>query len=148
MSARKAYISSLGTTGPLIAAALAMLVVVGALVAFDRWPSQAVAEAESVPVAGDGARAGHPAVAPPELERSGRAARLEAAALRRARTDLHAVASRAGRFERSVHPAAPAPAVSQPVISDLPAPTSEAPAAPAPAQPAPAAPAPAASSTP
>src|SRR3954454_15013290 len=38
MKATKAYIASLGTTGVLLAAALLMLGVVSAVVAFDRWP--------------------------------------------------------------------------------------------------------------
>src|SRR4051812_41570597 len=141
MSARKAYISSLGTTGLLIAAALAMLIVVGALGAFDRWPSQAVAEAESVPVAPGSTGATHRyRQTQPLAGSAARAARHRAASYQPSRASLLAAATRAGRFERSTRPAAPAStAVSQPVISDLPAPTSapEAPARPAPAQPAP-----------
>src|SRR4051794_34654286 len=38
MKATKAYIASLGTTGVLLAAALLLLGVVSAVVAFDRWP--------------------------------------------------------------------------------------------------------------
>src|SRR3954452_1795252 len=41
MRARIAYISSLGTTAILVAAALLMLAVVGALVAFRGWPGSA-----------------------------------------------------------------------------------------------------------
>src|SRR3954463_14846281 len=41
MRARVAYISSLGTTAILVAAALLMLAVVGALVAFRGWPGSA-----------------------------------------------------------------------------------------------------------
>jgi hypothetical protein len=41
MRARAAYISSLGTTAILVAAALLMLVVVGAIVAFKGWPGAA-----------------------------------------------------------------------------------------------------------
>jgi hypothetical protein len=41
MRARVAYISSLGTTAILVAAALLMLAVVGALVAFHGWPGSA-----------------------------------------------------------------------------------------------------------
>jgi hypothetical protein len=44
MRARVAYISSLGTTAILVAAALLMLVVVGALVAFRGWPGSANGE--------------------------------------------------------------------------------------------------------
>jgi len=41
VKAGKAYISSLGTTGLLVASSMLLLVVVGALVAFDRWPTGA-----------------------------------------------------------------------------------------------------------
>src|SRR3954451_16094058 len=41
MRARVAYISSLGTTAILVAAALLMLALVGALVAFRGWPGSA-----------------------------------------------------------------------------------------------------------
>src|SRR4051812_17587789 len=43
MKATKAYIASLGTTGVLLAAAVLMLAVVSAVVAFDRWPGGNVA---------------------------------------------------------------------------------------------------------
>src|SRR4051812_42149855 len=39
MKAGKAYISSLGTTGLLLTSSLMLLVVVGALIAFDAWPT-------------------------------------------------------------------------------------------------------------
>jgi hypothetical protein len=42
MRATKAYIASLGTTGVLLGAALLMLAVVSAVVAFDRWPAGTV----------------------------------------------------------------------------------------------------------
>jgi len=42
MKATKAYIASLGTTGVLLAAAVLMLAVVSAVVAFDRWPGAGV----------------------------------------------------------------------------------------------------------
>lgn len=62
MRAGKAYISSLGTTGLLVASSLLLLSVVGALVAFDRWPSQAAAEPETMAIGeqrdADPARAG------------------------------------------------------------------------------------------
>src|SRR5437868_7132004 len=52
MRARVAYISSLGTTAILVAAALLMLAVVGALVAFKGWPGAANADGvQSVPLA-------------------------------------------------------------------------------------------------
>src|SRR5436309_15371061 len=51
MRARVAYISSLGTTAILVAAALLMLAVVGAIVAFRGWPGAANAEGvQSVPL--------------------------------------------------------------------------------------------------
>ena len=50
MRAGKAYISSLGTTGVLIASSLLMLAVVGAFVAFDRWPELAEADSDVVPI--------------------------------------------------------------------------------------------------
>jgi hypothetical protein len=43
MKATKAYIASLGTTGVLLAAAILMLAVVSAVVAFDRWPGATAA---------------------------------------------------------------------------------------------------------
>jgi hypothetical protein len=139
MSARKAYISSLGTTGLLVAAALAMLIVVGALVAFDRWPTQAVAEAESVQIADDGPEAIRRAAAPSTLVASG--AQAAPAALgesARPSSDLlRGAATRAGRVERSGGSAerSPAARVDDPVVSDLPAPdsTADVPAAQSPA---------------
>jgi hypothetical protein len=56
MRARLAYISSLGTTAILVAAALLMLALVGAIVAFKGWPGGAgEAPVHSVPLAPDGA---------------------------------------------------------------------------------------------
>ena len=53
MRARFAYISSLGTTAILVAAALLMLAVVGALVAFRGWPGSANgAVVQPVPLGG------------------------------------------------------------------------------------------------
>src|SRR2546423_14397787 len=57
MRARAAYISSLGTTGILVASALLMLGMVSAIVAFNGWPAGAVgAGVESGPL-----QATHPA---------------------------------------------------------------------------------------
>ena len=39
MKAGKAYITSIGTTGLLVASSVLLLIVVGALIAFDGWPS-------------------------------------------------------------------------------------------------------------
>lgn len=50
MRAGKAYISSLGTTGLLIASSVLLLLVVGAFVAFDGWPTQAAAVPEDVAI--------------------------------------------------------------------------------------------------
>jgi hypothetical protein len=139
MSARKAYISSLGTTGLLVAAALAMLVVVGALVAFDRWPTQAIAEAESVPIARDGADSSRASTASRTLEPS-RVALANPVPATRSRAVLQGAAARAGSTSTEAPASAPgarAPAASDPVVSDLPAPDSE-PGGPA-QQPAPAA---------
>src|SRR5690349_1222888 len=57
MRARVAYISSLGTTAILVAAALMLLAVVSAIVAFRGWPGSATGSAgvQSVPLAPNGA---------------------------------------------------------------------------------------------
>lgn len=53
MKAGKAYITSLGTTGLLVASSVMLLIVVGALVAFDGWPtSEANSPPETVAVDG------------------------------------------------------------------------------------------------
>lgn len=153
MSARKAYISSLGTTGLLVAAALSMLIVVGALVAFDRWPNQAVAEAEAVPIASDGSDAIRRAAEPRELGAALPIARTSVLSASRVDAVLRKSAARAGRIDsqtsRAAARATSTPTVSDPIVSDLPAPDSTS-AAPAPAQaaPAPAAQAPAPSPAP
>jgi hypothetical protein len=140
MSARKAYISSLGTTGLLVAAALAMLIVVGALVAFDRWPNQAVAEAEAVQIADDGPHAIRAASAakPRALAATGNGRRASRLSASRSATILRDAAARAGRVEqgsRAATRAAPSGRVADPIVSDLPAPDTapDASAAPAPA---------------
>lgn len=142
MSARKAYISSLGTTGLLIAAALAMLIVVGALVAFDRWPSQAVAEAESVPVTGDGVGAAHGSGESRAFASTGPSVRSTAMSASRSAAVLRRAAARAGHVDATIAPA-PAASVHEPIVSDLPAPDSD-PSTPAPAAQQPQAAAPAA----
>ena len=138
MSARKAYISSLGTTGLLIAAALAMLVVVGALVAFDRWPTQATAEAESVQIADDGPAVIRRAAQPRALALAAAVPAAEGKSAARTSSDaLRGAAARAGRVERAggATERSPAARVKDPVVSGLPAPdsTSEAPAPQSPA---------------
>jgi hypothetical protein len=56
MRARAAYISSLGTTAILVVAALLMLTLVSALVAFHGWPGTAAGSGvQSVPLAPEGA---------------------------------------------------------------------------------------------
>jgi hypothetical protein len=137
MSARKAYISSLGTTGLLIAAALAMLIVVGALVAFDRWPSQAVAEAESVPVTRDGVNASHQSGESRAFARTGPSVRSTAISEKRSAAVLRRAAARAGKVDATAAPGPTAPAIHEPIVSDLPAPDSD-PSTPAPQQQAPA----------
>src|SRR3954470_10871341 len=59
MRARVAYISSLGTTAILVAAALLMLAVVSAIVAFRGWPGAATGNGsvQSVPLSPHGAAA-------------------------------------------------------------------------------------------
>jgi hypothetical protein len=56
MRATKAYIASLGTTGVLLAAALLMLAVVGAVVAFNRWPNGHVSTNVRTVLIGENAR--------------------------------------------------------------------------------------------
>jgi hypothetical protein len=52
LKAGKAYISSLGTTGLLIASSLLLLVVVGTLIAFDAWPSgESAAQPDTIAIA-------------------------------------------------------------------------------------------------
>lgn len=126
MRARTAYISSLGTTGVLIAAALAMLVLVGALVAFDRWPSHAVAEAETVPIADDGPAAIRRAAAPSHVIAAAAEAAGPTPAASGSADAVGGAAARAGRLEsRSAAPSAPrssARSGADPVVSALPAP--------------------------
>ena len=57
MKAGKAYISSLGTTGLLVASSVLLLVVVGALVAFDRWPAESSSGTADAVVVGAAERA-------------------------------------------------------------------------------------------
>ena len=53
MRARAAFIRSLGTTGILVAAALLMLAIVSALVAFRAWPGGTGESVAAVPVSRD-----------------------------------------------------------------------------------------------
>lgn len=89
MRARVAYISSLGTTAILVAAALLMLAVVGAIVAFRGWPGGANGSGvQSVPLAPPSANANAVLVRPVAFTRrvvrlSVRPAALVAVASRR-----------------------------------------------------------------
>jgi hypothetical protein len=118
-----------------------MLVLVGALVAFDRWPNQAVAEAETVPIAGHGPAAIREAAAPARRLAAADAAAASADASS-TRENLSGAAARAGRVEsRTAAPQTPQSSA-QPddaVVSALPAPDTapdQRPSAPAPAAPA------------
>jgi len=124
MRARIAYISSLGTTGVLVASALVMLILVGALLAFDRWPTHAVAEAETVPIADDGPRAIRRAAPAATKVAADPAPSARAARLTRASQKLVSAAARAGRVESHAAGTAPAQTVRDPVVSSLPAPES------------------------
>ena len=131
MRARTAYISSLSTTGVLVASALVMLTIVGALLAFDSWPNHAIAEAESVPIADDGPEAIRRAADPGPAAGMPSAA-TRAAALARSTDVMHALAARAGRFESrsGSEPSGSSPGERGQVVSALPAPDA-APGAPA-----------------
>ena len=123
MRAGKAYISSLGTTGVLIASSLLLLTVVGALVAFDRWPTQADAEPHTVPVTAASPNATQsfaPARAAGALTSGALdfTQTLGAAAELRGTAD---VAARVGRGEAVAEIVAAAP-VADPIVSALPAP--------------------------
>ena len=120
--AGKAYISSLGTTGLLIASSLLLLVVVGTFLAFDQWPEDAAADTVVVPIGADRPQRDSGEDSPPRA-----ATRLAA---RRAATGLprrppasvrRAVAGRvAVQVIEDSDSLAAAPA--DPVVSDLPAP--------------------------
>jgi hypothetical protein len=125
MRAGKAYISGLGTTGLLIASSVLLLLVVGALLAFDRWPTQAAVVPEEVAIA-DAPR--------PEVVRThvtGLGASQPQLVQRRA---LRASAGRAksraadrGAPDRRVLAALPAPEVGPRHLSDPPPATNAAP---------------------
>ena len=97
MKAGKAYISSLGTTGLLVASSVILLIVVGALIAFDAWPTGASAgRPENIALgateraaAVKGVSANSPAPAAPKISRGARAtgrATARAAKARRGKT--------------------------------------------------------------
>jgi len=120
VKAGKAYISSLGTTGLLIASSVLLLAVVGAIVAYDRWPDDEPSRADVVAV--DGAQRAVPARSVTSERR--RAARARAVERRRA-----AARSRRARARKAAKPAdgrwAESAPLTDPVISDLPAPDSD-----------------------
>ena len=113
MRAGKAYITSLGTTAMLVASSVLLLVVVGALIAFDGWPSSnAYSTPETVAIGkGDPERV----VAKRRLARERRAAELrrDRARDRRARGNRSRSRSDGGARDAGDR-----------VISDLPAPDS------------------------
>jgi hypothetical protein len=151
MRARVAYISSLGTTAILVAAALLMLAVVGALVAFKGWPGSANgAVVQQVPL-GPGSRAAQTVlVRPAAITR--RVVRVRPSAARAAAA--RARVSTAGLVKQAkpavvpgivmvpvapatMHPAAPGtiPATPPPAAQPAVAPPGNAPGTPAPPTP-------------
>jgi hypothetical protein len=122
VKAGKAYISSLGTTGLLIASSLLLLAVCGTIVAFDRWPDDEGSRADVVAV--DGSERAVPASEVTERRRAARARATERrrtrAATQRRRARAKAKAARA-TDGRSAHVAP----LADPVISDLPAPDND-----------------------
>src|SRR4051794_4235066 len=112
MRARIAYISSLGTTAILVAAALLMLAVVGALVAFRGWPGNANgAVIQRVPLGPGSGAARTVLVRPTAATTSKRVVRVESFATRAA---ARARLSTAGLVKQPASPAAPG-IVMQPV---------------------------------
>ena len=121
MKAGKAYISSLGTTGLLIASSLLLLLVVGTLVAFDRWPEDEGARADDVAVGAERAVEARPD--------SDRQTRARARARGRARAERRRAAATRRRQAREA-PSTDATETSSgtvldPVISNLPAPVAD-----------------------
>ncbi|MEA2410635.1 MAG: hypothetical protein QOC77_1196 [Thermoleophilaceae bacterium] len=122
MRARVAYISSLGTTAILVAAALLMLAVVGAIVAFHGWPGVANgAGVQQVPLGPDSASAPallvRPAAATSRVVRS-RA--TPAVAARRARISTAGLVKQSSPAVVSGLVMAPAPAGSMHPVTPRP----------------------------
>jgi hypothetical protein len=115
VKAGKAYISSLGTTGLLVASSVLMLIVVGTIVGFDRWPAGSQYGSDTVAI--DGADQSRPARTVVTGRRRTRAEHRRALARRR---DARARArlTRSGRGDA-------APALDGTVVSGLPAPDSD-----------------------
>jgi hypothetical protein len=135
----------LGTTGLLIASSLLLLVVVGALVAFDRWPGTAAADTETVRIAGAvSQRDGAGPVRAIDRTSATRLAGGVAARSVAIRTPPRAAARAAAlQVAAGSDSLVEAPAPADPVVSDLPAPQSVPAGGPAPASPQPASPDPA-----
>jgi hypothetical protein len=98
MRARAAYISSLGTTGILVAAALLMLALVSALVAFRGWPGGMADSIASVPVA----RAAETPVALTQV-RAAKTPRVTVHAVRAAHTTRPAVRVSTAGLVKTTH---------------------------------------------
>jgi hypothetical protein len=117
VKAGKAYISSLGTTGLLIASSVLLLAVVGTIFAFDSWPAGSPSGAETVAIGGtDRVEPAGNAVAE---RRRARVERRRAAA----RARVARARARAARARRS--DAASSSAPEGKVVSGLPAPDSD-----------------------
>jgi len=122
VKAGKAYISSLGTTGLLIASSVLLLLVVGTIVAYDRWPDDEPGRADDVAVDA-GERIVRARTVSAERRRAARTRavqRRRAAAAKRRRARARAAEASAGNGRW-----ADATPLGEPVISDLPAPDSD-----------------------
>ena len=125
MRAGKAYISSLGTTGLLIASSLLLLAVVGAFVAFDRWPDSAAADPEVVAIAAEQQREPtRRSPAPARTDRTAFGPRASRAVLTgtRIRVPRAVAVAAAIQADGGTDTLVEVPAPADPVISDLPAP--------------------------
>jgi hypothetical protein len=122
VKAGKAYISSLGTTGLLIASSVLLLLVVGTIFAYDRWPDDDPGRADVVAIdEGDAAVRARTVIAERRRAartRSAQRRRAAAAKRRRARAKAAGASAAEGRW-------ADATPLGEPVISDLPAPDSD-----------------------
>ena len=128
MRAGKAYISSLGTTGVLIASSLLLLAVVGAMLAFDRWPDNAVAETDVVAITAEGLTSERTAQAHERTSTSSADRRAGSAGDRgrAADTDVPRGAARAASVQVAAgsDSVVKTPPPADPVITELPAPDS------------------------
>jgi uncharacterized membrane protein YgcG len=119
VKAGKAYISSLGTTGLLIASSLLLLLVVGTILAFDRWPHDEPSQADVVAIGADRAVPARSVTAERRARARARVERRRAALVRR-RLRARARATTASDGSSVVVPGS-----ADPIISDLPAPDSD-----------------------